>query len=81
MLQLKWQASYNQKVINAGVQKRESNILLVRMKNDIATMENRMETQQKSNKCSTYYLSLPLLGIYPQKMESAYERDILLPSL
>ena len=41
--------------------------LLVGMKTDTATMEESMETPQKTSNKSTYDPSIPLLGIYPEE--------------
>ena len=47
--------------------------LLVGMKTDTATMEESMETPQKTRNKSTYDPSIPLLGIYPE--ENKCEKD------
>ena len=56
--------------------KRNPPALLVGMQTDAATVENSMEFPQKTKMELAFDPVIPLLGIYPKKLEIPIRKDI-----
>jgi hypothetical protein len=53
--------------------------LMVRIQISTTTVESSMEIHQKAKDRTAYHPVIPLLGIYPEKCKTEYNRDTCTP--